>query len=131
LIAATHHRVLKRPPTITQLAAGSAALRHGSTLQAIIAHLAKSPEFRAAVQEKSASLEIAAQLCYDRLLARLPDENDIGELTRVVETKGWDAAIERIIYSREFNHRFGVYTVPFPKYAPELKLTWEKALPVE
>jgi hypothetical protein len=124
VIAATHERVLKRVPEPEELLAGSIALRQGVTLQTIIADLAKSPQFRVDVQEKSGSFETAAQRCYDRLLARLPNENDLGELTRVVEREGWDGAVEKLIYSREFNHRFGVYTVPFPDYAPETKLTW-------
>ena len=124
VIMATHQRVLKRVPEPADLVAGSIALRQGSTVQAIIAELTKSPEFRADVQEKSDSLETAARLCYDRLLARAPDEDDLGELARLVEHEGWNTAVEKLIYSREFNHRFGVYTVPFPKHAPEMKLTW-------
>ena len=126
VIMATHQRVLKRAPEAGDLVAGSRALQQGSTLQAIIAELAKSPEFRAEVQKKSGSLETAVRLSYDRLLARPPDKTDLVELARVIEHQGWDAAVDKLIYSREFNHRFGVYTVPFPKHAPEMKLTWDK-----
>lgn len=126
VIMATHQRVLKRVPEPADLVAGSWALRQGSTLQAMIAELAKSPEFRVEVQEKSGSLETAVRLCYDRLLARPPDESDFIEWARVVEHEGWDAAVDKLIYSREFNHRFGVFTVPFPEHAPEMKLTWDK-----
>lgn len=125
VILATHQRVLKRVPEPADLLAGSTALRKGATLQAIIAELTKSPEFRAEVQERSASLETAGRLWYDRLLARPPAENDLIALARAVEHGGWDGAIEKLIYSREFNHRFGVYTVPFPEHAPEMKLTWD------
>lgn len=126
VIAATHQRVLKRTPDPAHVVAGSIALRQGSTLQTIIAELAQSAEFRSDIQRNSGSLEAAARLCYDRLLARAPDEEDLRQLMRVVEENGWNAAIAKLIYSHEFNHRFGVYTVPFPKYAPEMKLTWNR-----
>jgi hypothetical protein len=124
VIAATHQRVLKRLPEPQDLLAGSVALRKGVTLQAIIADLAKSPQFRADVQKQPASMETAIRLCYDRLLARAPRQDDVSELAQTVEQAGWDAAVEKLVYGLEFNHRFGVYTVPFSDHAPETKLTW-------
>lgn len=124
VIAATHRRILKRLPSPQDLVAGTVALRKGLTLQAIIAGLVKSPEFRADVFKQPEAIESTARLCYDRLLARAPGQDDLIELARTVERDGWDAAIEEIIYGLEFNHRFGVYTVPFPEHAPEMKLTW-------
>jgi hypothetical protein len=131
VVAATFHRVLKRTAAPADLAAGSAALREGSTLQAFIAYLAKSPEFCDDLGQKSGSLDTAARLCYDRLLARPPDENDVREVTRVIVEKGWNAATEKLVYGREFNHRFGPYTVPFPPHSPEMKLTWQRPPPAE
>jgi hypothetical protein len=124
VIAAAHQRVLKRAPDPETLLGGSIALRQGSTLQTLIAELAKSPEFRNDIQEQPGSIELAARLCYDRLLARAPNQEDLNELTRTVDESGWDTAVDKLIYSREFNRRFGVYTVPFPEHAPERKLTW-------
>jgi len=131
VVAATFHRVLKRTADPADLAAGSAALRQGSTLQALIADLAKSPGFCDDVRQKSGSLETAVRLCYDRLLARAPDENDVREVTRVILENGWGAAAEKLVYGREFNHRFGPYTVPFPLHSPEMKLTWQGPPPAE
>jgi glycosyltransferase involved in cell wall biosynthesis len=125
VITATYHRVLKRAPGPEELLAGSTALRNGATLQSIIAQLAKSVEFCNDVVKQPGSIDAAARLCYDRLLARAPSQSDVDETSRIVERNGWDAAIEKLIYGLEFNHRFGVYTVPFPEHAPETKLTWQ------
>jgi hypothetical protein len=125
MIAAAHQRLLRRTPDIRDLMTGSTALRNGTTLQTLIAELAKSADFRNSLEKRSDSFEGTIRLCYDRLLARVPNEDDVRELTKVAEQDGWNTAIEQLIYSREFNNRFGVYTVPFPTYSPETKLTWD------
>jgi GT2 family glycosyltransferase len=125
MIAATYQRLLGRAPDARDLQRGSAALRSGVTLQMLIAELAKSAEFRNGLAPGSDSLDETVQLCYDRLLARVPHEGDVRELTKVARKDGWDAAVEQLVYSHEFNNRFGVYTVPFPTCSPETKLTWD------
>jgi hypothetical protein len=76
--------------------------------------------------DKSGSLEAAARLCYDRLLARAPDENDVREVTRIIEEKGWNAATDKLVYGSEFYHRFGPTHGAVPPHSPEMKLTWQR-----
>ncbi|MBB4636556.1 RHS repeat-associated core domain-containing protein [Longimicrobium terrae] len=85
-------------------------VRDGMTVKELVSVHAHSADFHAKFITGRAAADVLAQL-YRHLLARDPDDAAQG-LIAVGQSSGWDAVIDQIMNSTEYNTRFGLYSVP-------------------
>ena len=123
IVAAAYKQVLRRAPDESGLLGYCHRLRDGKTPQWVVAEMANSAEFREVITRKT-TVEMGLALCYDRLLARVPEDHGLRDLSNAVAQQGWDAIVTGFVYCKEYDERFGPHTIPYPYERPELALTW-------
>lgn len=123
VITAVYKQVLGRDPDVSGLLGYAQRLQEGETVQAVVLELALSEEFRHRAIDSAGSTTAAVVNCYERLLARAPDEEGLMNLALAAE-QSWEPVLVGFVESAEYEQRFGPFTIPAPDHAPEARLTW-------
>ncbi len=110
VVQAVHRQVLERAADPAAAAALAGALDAGSTVRALVGHLAQSQEYHQRfinpVDEHT-----ALTLLYRHLNAREPDAQAWGWID-YARAHGWNAVIQQMLSSAEYADHFGDHAVP-------------------
>jgi hypothetical protein len=87
-------------------------------IESVAREIVSSPEYRqrtggnATPVEDRAAYEAAVRSLYRHLLGRDPDQNGLRDLTQIAVSRGFDAVVDRMVGSQEYQQLFGTNVVP-------------------
>lgn len=111
LLRQAYCRVLERPVDDDGLIEFGKALQGGKTVKQLILDLVNSQEHQNKFYDDDKLGDSVAKL-FDHLLARPADDGGLKAWKRVMREQGYEAVVDGLINSKEYNDKFGDHKVP-------------------